>query len=89
MVLQVFLEPFNFNFFTVRGRGIELDYYNIEWFSLETNRDRSVIFEIAFKYWILDSFVAYDGYTISSKGFLLTIIIIMVIWAKFTHSSPF
>ena len=27
--------------------GIELDYCDIEWFSLETNRDHSVIFEIA------------------------------------------
>ena len=34
------------------------------------NRDHSVIFEIASKYWILDSFVDYDGYSISSKGIL-------------------
>ena len=27
--------------------GIELDYCDIEWFSLETNRDHSVVFEIA------------------------------------------
>ena len=33
--------------------------------------------------------VDYDGYSISSKGFLPTIIDIMVIWVKFTHSSPF
>ena len=35
--------------------GIDLDYRNIEWFALETNRDHSVIFEIASKYciWIL------------------------------------
>ena len=38
--------------------------------SLETNRDHSVIFEIASKYCISDSFVNYDGYSISSKGFL-------------------
>ena len=53
------------------------------------NRDHSVIFEIASKYCILDSFVDYDGYSISSKGFLPTVVDIMVIWAKFTHSSPF
>ena len=35
---------------------------DIEWFALETNRDNCVIFEIAFKYCILDSFVDYDGY---------------------------
>ena len=30
--------------------GIDLDYRDIEWFALETNRDYSVIFEIASKY---------------------------------------
>ena len=34
---------------------IGLDYRDIEWFALETNRDHSVIFEIASKYCILDS----------------------------------
>ena len=34
-----------------------------------------------------DSFVDHDGYSISSKGFLHTVIDIMVIWVKFTHSS--
>ena len=37
--------------------GIDLDYRNIEWFALEMNRDHSVIFEIAFKYCISDSFL--------------------------------
>ena len=39
-------------------------------FALETNRDHSVIFEIASKYCISDFFVDYEGYSISSKGFL-------------------
>ena len=43
-----------------------------EWFVLETNRDHSVVFEIASKWCILDSFVDYDGYSISSKGFIDT-----------------
>ena len=59
--------------------GIGLDYHGIEWFALETNRDHSVIFEIASKYCISDSFVDYDGYSISSKGFLPTVVDIMVI----------
>ena len=33
------------------------------------NRDHFVVFETASKYCILDSFVDYDGYSISSKGF--------------------
>ena len=59
--------------------GHRLDYYDIEWFSLETNRDHSVIFEIASKYCISDSFVDHDGYSISSEGFLPTVVDIMVI----------
>ena len=59
--------------------GIDLDYHDIEWFALETNRDHSVIFEIASKYYISDSFVDYNGYSISSRGFLPTVIDIMVI----------
>ena len=59
--------------------GIALDYHDIEWFALETNRDHSVVFEIASKYCISDSFVDHDGHSISPKGFLPTVIDIMVI----------
>ena len=59
--------------------GIDLDCIDIEWFALEKNRDHSVIFETASKYCISDSFVGYEGYSISSKGFLLTVVDIMVI----------
>ena len=52
------------------------------------NRDHSVIFETTFKYYISDSFDDYDGYSISSKGFLPTVVDIVVIWVKFTHYSP-
>ena len=61
------------------GRGIDLDYCDFEWFALERNRNNSVIFEIAHKYCILDSFIDYEGRAISSKGFLLTVVDIMVI----------
>ena len=46
------------------GHSLELLWY---WMvCLEMNRDHSVIFEIASKYCILDSFVDHDGYSISS-----------------------
>ena len=45
--------------------GIDLDYCDTEWFALEMNREHSVIFEIASKYCISDSFADYDGYSIS------------------------
>ena len=73
------IEPFNFSFFSVTGRGIDLDYHDNEWLASQTNRDHSVIFDIASKYCILDFFVDHDGYSISSKGFLPTVVDIMVI----------
>ena len=73
------MELFNLSFFSITGQGIDLDYCDIEWFSLETNRDHSFVFEIASKYCISDSFVDHDGYSISSKRFLPTVVDIMVI----------
>ena len=77
------------SFFSITGWGIGLDYHDIEWFALETNRDHFVIFETASKYCILGSFLTmlllllllshYEGYSISSKGFLPTVVDIMVI----------
>jgi len=46
----------NFSFFSITGKGIDLDYCDTEWFALETNRDHSVVFEVASKYCISDSF---------------------------------
>ena len=56
---------------------------------LETNRDHSVVSEVAPKCCILDPFVDSEGYSISFKGFLPTVVDIMVILIKFTHSSSF
>ena len=56
-----------------RWLGHRLGLHDIEWFALETNRDHSVVFETVSKYCILDSFVDYDGYSISPKGFLPTV----------------
>ena len=76
---MVFIEPFSFTFFSISGWGIDLDYCDVEWFALETNQDHSVIFEIAAKYCISDSSVDYEGYSMSSKRFLPTVVDIMVI----------
>ncbi|KAB0344214.1 hypothetical protein FD754_021140, partial [Muntiacus muntjak] len=54
---------------------------------MKTKKDHSVVFEIASKYCISGSFVDYDGYSISSKGFLPTVVDLMVISFKFTHSA--
>ena len=58
---------------------IGLNHRDIEWFALETNRDHSVVSEIASKYCISDCFVDHDGYSICSKGFLPALVDIMVI----------
>ena len=68
-----------FSFFSITGWGIDLDYCDIEWFALETKRSFFIL-EIASNYCILDSFVDYDGYSISYKGFLPTVVDIPVIW---------
>ena len=51
------------------------------------NRGHSAVYEITSKYCIWDSFVDCDGYSISSKGVLPTLVDIMVIWIKYIHSS--
>ena len=67
-----------FSFFGISGWGIDLDYCDFELFCLG-NEQRSLLFEIASKYCMLDSSVDYEGYSISSKGFLPTVVDIMVI----------
>ena len=73
--MKVFIELFSF--FSIRG--IDLDYCDAEWFALETNPDHSVVFEIAPKYCISDSFFDYEHYSIFPKGFLPTVVDIMFI----------
>ena len=63
----------------IAGRGIDLDYCDVEWLALKMNRDHSVIFEVAHEYCTLDSFVDNEGYSISSMVFLPTVVDIMVI----------
>ena len=36
----------NFSFFSITIRGIDLDYCDIEWFALETNRKHSVVLRL-------------------------------------------
>ena len=76
-----FIEPaqmkFNFSFFSITGWGIGLDYHDIEWFALETEIILSFLRlhpSTAFQ-----TFVDHDGYSISSKEFLPTVVDIMVI----------
>jgi len=75
------IEPFNFSFFSITGCGIDLDHCDNEWFALEMKRS-FCHFEIAPKYCILDSFVDYGGYSISSKGVLRTVVGIIIMWRK-------
>ena len=75
--MQVFIELFSF--FGISGWGIDVDYCDAEWLALEMNQDYSFIFEIVPKYCISDSSADYEGYSISSKGLLPTVVDAMVI----------
>ena len=52
------------------------------------NRGHSVIFETAPKDCIWDSFVDYEGYSTSSKGFLPTVVDIIVILGLVHWDDP-
>ena len=54
--LWAFIEPFDLSFFSVSGWDIVLYYCDIEWIALEMNWDQSVLFEMAHKYYISDSY---------------------------------
>ena len=64
--MSVFIELLNFSFFSITGWCIDLDSWEVKWFALELNRDHSVVFEIAPKYCISDSFL-----TMRATPFLL------------------
>ena len=96
LVLEVLVDlhrTVNFSFFHITGWGVDLDYSDIEWLALETNRDHSVVFEIAPKYCISYSFVDYEGYSISFMGFLPTMYSIYILlyyilfpwWLRIKH----
>ena len=76
------------SFFSVTGWGIDLDYRDIEWFAWRRTEIILLFLRLhsSTTFWILFD---YGGNSISSKGFLPTVVDIMVIWVKFTHSSPF
>ena len=61
--------------------SLEIDHYYTKWFALETNRDHSVNFEIAPRYCISAfwTLIDYEGYSIPSKGFLPTVVDVIVI----------
>ena len=73
----MFIKPFNFSFFSITGQDMDLDYCDIEWFALETEILPSFLrLHPGNAFWTLFD---YDCYSISSKGFLPTVIDIMVI----------
>ena len=76
--LVVFKKPFNFSFFSITGQGIDSDYRDIEWFALETEIILSLLIlhpSTAFQTLLLTMMAT----PISSKGFLPTVVDIMVI----------
>ena len=77
LILEGFVvlhRTFRLELLHIRGWSINLDYCDVE---VEVNRDHSIIFEIVPRYCISDSFVDYEGYSISSKAFLPTVVVTM------------
>ena len=70
---MVFIELFNLSFFGISSWVIDLDYCDIGWFALETNREHSVILRLHLST-AFQTLVDYDGYSISSKGFLPSLV---------------
>jgi len=69
-------------------RSMDLNDCDAEWHAFETTWDILSFWRLHpnSTYW--ESFRDYEGYFISSMVFLPTVVDIMVIWTKFTHSFP-
>ena len=81
---------FNFSFFSIPGWGIDWDYCDMNGLPWKWTENILLFLRLhpSTEFWIL--LLTMIGYSISSKGFFLpTVVDIMVIWFKFTHSSPF
>ena len=61
-------KPFNITVIQAYAPTSNAKEAETEWFSLETNRDHFVVFEIAPKHYISDSFLDYESYSISCNG---------------------
>ena len=77
------MEPFSFSFLSITGWGTDLDYCDMNGLP-EMNRDHSVCLFVCLFLRLhpstaFQTLVDYDGYSISSKGFLPTVLDIMVI----------
>ena len=79
LFLEGLVELFDFSFFGNFGCGVDLDCCDVEWFALKMNQDHSVVFENVPKYYVLDSFINLKSYSTSSKGFLSTVVDILII----------
>ena len=77
---------FNFSFFGISGWDTDLDYCDIEWLG---NEQRSFCHFWDSNQVLHFELLCYEGCSVSTKGFLPRVVDIMVIWIKFTHSSPF
>ena len=61
---------------------------NVEWFALEMNQAIQSFLTL-YPSTAFQTRMDYDSYSISSKGFLPTIVEIMVTWIKSAYSLPF
>ena len=70
----------SFSFLSITGRGIDLDYCDVEGFALETTEIILLFLRLHPRtaFWTL-FFFYYEGYSITSKELLPTLVDIMVV----------
>ena len=75
---KVFTVTVNFSFFSTSGWGVDLDYYDAEWFASVTTKIILLFLRLhpSTAFWTL---IDYGDYYISSKGFFPTVVGIMII----------
>ena len=70
--------PFNYNFFGISGWGIDLDYCDVEWLPWKQTEITPSFLKLNPSTAFL-TLVDYEGYSLSSNGFLPTVVDTMVI----------
>ena len=78
---RFFTTHINFSFFGISGWDTDLDWITQKFSGLPWKETKIILLfsKPEPKYCISDSFVDYEGYSISSKGFIATVVDIMVI----------
>ena len=85
---QFFIEQFNFSFFGITGWDIDLDCGDVEWLPWKWTKIILSFLRLHPSTAFQTLLITMEGHSMSSKGFLPTIVGIMVIWIEFARFCP-